>query len=610
MALNAAESNRVAIYYIPETVWGTTPTSGTVRIARITSSSIVASKETEQSNEIRSDRMVPSIIEVAASTSGDVEGELSAGTYDDFFQQFLLGAWTENMNHMWVKGSAVAVASTSTVTIASATDYTDYLAANQWIKLEGFTDPENNRYVQVHASTAPAFASGVTTITVAGTPLIVEVGSAFTTVMDAGDVAAFDTAITLAASGNTVAGLSGAEFASLVAGQKVYIEGHDKETGTIVAEAAADPIDTDTLTISDGTTTIVYELHTDSTAIGAGNVYIENSVTEATLATNINAAIMAQFAAGNCLVSSTVATATVTLTNNNNLQGGSIASTAEDATELNLTAFSGGVAGNQGFFTVATVATDGNSFTVDETLVDDSTSASVVVKGSHLRNPGVVADITKQSVSIMTSFTDVNKDLLHDGLRVGSFSMSFEAGSIVSANFSFQGAQTQTNPALPLDNVAYTVLDTTPTEVMNATDNVGTIVHNGTALSTSVMSIEINGDNSLREQKAVGSKFPAGIGYGRFTLEGSVTAYFQDFTLYDAFLDHDTNALEWPVTDANDFRMIFRIPAAKFTANPIAPGGIDEDIMEELEWSAQRDTTLQTMFMIDRFSSIKPFTAA
>lgn len=609
MALNAAESNRVAIYYVPELVWGTTPTSGVVRIARITSSSIVASKETEQSNEIRSDRMVPSIIEVAASTSGDIEGELSAGTYDDFFQQFLLGAWTEPMNHMWVKGPSVAVASGTTITITSATDYTDYLADDQWLKLEGFTDPANNIYVQIAGT--PSFSSGVTTITIDSTTLIAEVGSSFTTVMDAGDVAAFLTDISATASTKTFASAGSTPFGSLVVGQKVYIEGLDKETGTIQAVATADPIDTDTLTISDGTSTIVYEFHTDSTAIGAGNVYIANTAVENDLATNINAAIMAQFAAGNSLVSSTVATDTVTVKNNNNLQGGSIASTADDTNELDITDFSGGVAGNQGIFTVASIAAAFGGFTVEETVVDQTAGASVVVKGSHLRNPGTVASIAKQSMSVMTSFTDVSKNLMHDGLRVGSFSMSFEAGAIVSANFSFQGSQTQTNPALLLsDTGSYTVLDTTPTEVMNATDNVGTITHNGTALATSVMSIEINGDNSLREQKAVGNKFPAGIGYGRFTLEGSITAYFQDFTLYDAFLDHDTNSLEWPVTDANDFRMIFRIPAAKFTANPIAPGGIDEDIMEELEWSAQRDTTLQTMFMIDRFSSIKPFSAA
>jgi hypothetical protein len=607
MALNAAESNRVAIHYIPETVWGTTPASGTVRIARITSSSIVASKETETSNELRADRMVSSVIEVAASTSGDIEGELSAGTYDDFFQQFLLGAWTENMNHVWVKGTAVAVGSSSTITITSPTDYTPYFAANQWIKLEGFTDPENNRYVQVHASTAPAFAAGVTTITVAGTPLVTEAGSANTAVMDAGDVCAFQDDIDFSATGNTVTAATGTPFANLVAGQTVYMEGLDKGSGTVLFNTT-DPTEGSTITVVDGKGTVVYEFRTDVAQVAAGNVAIVITGTPGTDGQAFADAVNAQFALGNSSVSATFTTATATLKDNDNTQAGAI--TTSDATAFTVTDFANGVAGNNGFFTVAS-AVSGTVFTTVETLVTQAAGATVLVKGSHLRNPGTVANITKQSMSIAQDFSDIGRQLLHDGMRLGSFGLTVEAGSIVTCNFSFQGSQTLTDPAKDLtDTATYTVLDTTPTEVMNATDNVGTIVKDGSALASTIMSIEMNGDNSLREQRAVGNKFPAGIGYGRFTLEGSIQAYFENFTLYNNFLDHDTVSFKFPVTDVNNFRMLFTVPAAKFTANPISPGGIDEDIMEEIEWTALRDSTLGTMFMIDRFSSIRPFTAA
>jgi len=606
MTLNAAESNRVAVYFIPEVTWGVTPTSGEVRLARITSSSIVASKETETSQEIRADRMVPSVIEVSAATSGDIEGEMSAGTYDTFFQQFLLGAWTKAMKHWRIKGTSVTITGVSEITIAGV-DWTDYFTSGQIIKLEGFVEPENNGYFTLSTGTPPAFGTD-TVLTVDETSLVtVATGLSSHVVMDAADVIDVSSAIVFGSSNDVSVVTSTAD---MVVGQKVYMEGMDKETGTITTVITTDPVDGEIITVSDGTSTIVYELHSVEASVTAGNIYVNNNADEATLAGLIEAAINAQFAAGNSKVSATVAGLVVTL-QNNATSGGSI-TTDVLSTAVAVVDFTGGVAGNAGFFTVASIDS-ATAFTVEETLTAASAGPTVVIKGSHLRNPGTVADITKQSMSMLTSFTDVTKKLIHDGLRVSTFSLTVEAGSLLSATFGFMGSETATtttNSAKDLSGTGFTVLDTTPTEVMNATDNVGTVLHNGAALSTSVMSIELSGDNALREQKAVGNKFAAGIGYGRFSMEGALTAYFQDFTLYDAFINHTTASIEFPITDADNYHMIFRIPSVKFTSDPIAPGGIDEDIMEEIEFTAQRDATLNTMMMIDRFSSILPFAAA
>ena len=108
------------------------------------------------------------------------------------------------------------------------------------------------------------------------------------------------------------------------------------------------------------------------------------------------------------------------------------------------------------------------------------------------------------------------------------------------------------------------------------------------------------------EQRAVGEKFPAGIGYGRFNLSGTIEAYFEDFTFYDAFIGHDTISLGFSMEDVDHYKYYFTIPAIKITSDPIAPGGIDQDVMESMEWEAQRDPVLNTMFMIDRFSSVWP----
>lgn len=605
MAFNSAESNRAIIRYIPEVVWGTTPGSGVTRTMRITSSSLAASKETVVSDELRADRMVPNIVEVSAMTGGDVEFEMSCGSQDDFFQDFLLGTWSTTMNHFLVKGPSVTVTGTSQITITGA-DYTNYLADGQYIKLEGFQAGENNGYFSING--APSFSGGNTVITVDETSLVVEAGSSTTRIYDANDVILKST-LTAITSGNTINGGGANSFAgaSFQVGDKIYIEGLGKESGTITAEAT-DPTEGDTFTVSDGTNSITFEIRTNSALVAPGNVHVAFSGTEATLAASINAAINAQFALRKFKCYSTVSSAVVTVVNGAGV-GGSI---TESSTGLTVVDFTGGDAQKFGEKTIASIPNDDTIVTVETLTVDaNAGGATVVIKHSHIRNPGDFNDIVKRSISAETGFTDVSKFLAHDGLRVGSFQLSVTAGEIVNGSFSFMGAETVPgNSTVIGDTGSYTVLDTTATEVLNATSNVGTVKKDGVALTTAVTSIELNGDAALREQRAVGEKFPCGIGYGRFSMTGTIEAYFVDFSLYNAFLNHETASLEFDFTDIDGFRMIFRVPAVKFTSDPVAPGGIDEDIMESIEWSAQRDPTYQTMMMIDRFSPTWPMSAA
>lgn len=600
VTINSAESNRAVVRYIPEVTWGTTPASGKVRTARLLKSGIIASKEAVQSNELRADRMVPNIIEVSAGTAGPIETELSCFSNDDFFQQFLLGAWTLPMLGVLVKGASVDVTGANTVTLTGA-DWTGWLADNQWVKLEGFLNPENNRYVRINGT--PSFSAGNTVVTVDET-LVVEAGSAFSKFLDASDVILISTTTAITA-GNTINGGGANSFAGLTlkVGQKIYIEGLGKETGTLTCDAA-NPTEGDTFVISDGVNSLTFEIRTNAALVALGNIHVPLSDTEATLAANIKAAVNGQFLKEAFRVSATAAAAVVTLRNGRGT-GGSI---AESSTGLTAANFSGGDATKFGFRTIASLPND-DTIVVAETLTADANGGglTVVVKGSHVRNPGTIGEITKQSISAETSFTDVNKNMLHDGLRVGTFELSVAPGEIVTCNFNFTGRRTQPLPgSTQLGAGPYVVLDSNATQPLNATANVGQLLKDGVALTTAVMSINLSGDASLREQRAIGEKFPAGIGYGRFSLTGSLTAYFQNFDQYNAFINHTTASLSFGFEDADHNRLFFTVPALKFTANPVQPEGIDTDVKEPIEFMAQRDPVLNTMLMLDRFSSTYP----
>ena len=288
-----AESNRAVLRYIPEVVWGSIPGSGVVKSMRITSSSLTASKETQQSQEIRADRMVPSIIEVAASTGGDVNFEASAGSQDDLYQQFLLmSAWTRDMNFFQVKGSTVRVTGVSQITLLGR-DWRDWLSAGQIVKLEGFLTVANNGYFTI--SGTPSFTGGNTVITVTESSLVAETGSAYTKFLDANDVILKSTA-TAFTSDNTINGGGANSFAgkTLLIGQKIFVEGLGKETATITFPATS-PTEGDEYLISDGVQSVRFEVRSNVGLVDPGNVHVALSGNPDTLRTNVLAAIMDQF---------------------------------------------------------------------------------------------------------------------------------------------------------------------------------------------------------------------------------------------------------------------------------------------------------------------------
>lgn len=601
VTVNAAESNRAVIRRVREATWGTTPTGVVSKALRITKSGLVVSKDTKTSDEIRADRQIANIIELAAMTGGPIDFEFSAGGQDDFFEDFLLGTWSKDMNFMLVRGASVAVTGTSQITISGA-DYTGWLTVGHYIKLEGFATITNNGYFAVSAK---SLSGSDTVITVTETTLTIEAGSAYTKIFDASDVIVKASDITFT-SGNTITAGSGTPFVSpaVRVGQTVYVEGLGKETGSILC-AATDPVAGETIVISDGVQSVTFEVNTSASAVAAGNVYVALSGTPNTMAASLNAAINAQFIKQAFRVSSTVSTDTVTLTNHRQI-GGSITETSSGFTT---TAFSGGSATKSGFYTVQAL-TSSTALKLTETLSTDANAGTkfVVVKGAHLRNPNVIADITKRSCSFETGFVDVAKYFEHRGCRAGQLKLEVKAGSLVTGSVEYKGGDTYTANATVLANTGnYTVLDATITEPMNATSNVGALIKDGSVMTTAITEISIEADNSLREQKAVGNKFPGGIGYGSVKVKGKLMAYFGDFSNYTIFLNHTTTSLVIPFEDADHNAYRVSLPAIKIVSDPIAPGGLDQDVMEEMEFNAQRDSALGTTLMFDRFSSVFPF---
>jgi hypothetical protein len=600
-----ADSNRASLRYIAEdpNAWGVTPASGTPREMRITSSKLAAKKETKTSEELRSDRMVPNIIEVGASAEGDVNGEFSSGAMDDFLAAFVYGLWSKPMTMDAFQGVGVSIATTSRIDISGYGDIRNVLTVGRKLKLEGWTTKANNCYVTISAL---ALSGSTVQVTVAETgTLVIEAGTTYSRVIDANDVLVSSTAIRFGTGGASAIDSNGGNaFSAAIAagqlkvGQKIHIDGLGFDAGTVTFGSVAAV--GDTLTINDGEFQVTFQF---GGSVPPGYVNVSAGADATASGANLAAAINLAVKRGDLSVYAASAVGVVTITNLNNTNG----SLAKTGTPMTVVDFTGGDDSLRGVFTVTSVANDVVGILPAPATNANSGNKKIIVKGSMLRNPSVYSDFVRQSFTIETSFEDVNQHFVASGLRVGSFSMDVKSGEIVTFDTTFMGRAMErrvTQTSL-LRNSPYTPAASTPHEIMNATTNVGNITKNGEALATALQSIMLKGDAKLREQRAVGSKYARGIGVGRFALTGSFTAYFETSDMFDDFVQHNTISLGFYFQDVDKFRYEVTLPAIKLTSDPVSPGKIDEDVVEEIEFEAQRDPATQCMIQFDRFSSVK-----
>ncbi len=82
--------------YVKETEFGVTPQNPEMRALRHTGNSLVLSKDTLQSNELRSDGQISDMRHGNRRVGGDMGTEFSFAEYDDFIAAALRSEWQED----------------------------------------------------------------------------------------------------------------------------------------------------------------------------------------------------------------------------------------------------------------------------------------------------------------------------------------------------------------------------------------------------------------------------------------------------------------------------------------------------------------------------------
>lgn len=85
------------VAYVAETTFGTTPADPAFSALRVTSGGLSTTKATEVSEELRADQNVVDELQTGQDVAGSYPFELSYGSFDDWLEAALGGAWATNV---------------------------------------------------------------------------------------------------------------------------------------------------------------------------------------------------------------------------------------------------------------------------------------------------------------------------------------------------------------------------------------------------------------------------------------------------------------------------------------------------------------------------------
>ncbi len=253
---------------------------------------------------------------------------------------------------------------------------------------------------------------------------------------------------------------------------------------------------------------------------------------------------------------------------------------------------SAGNAANAGFGKITaitasdmTISRNGNGFT-------EAAGAVVTVKGGGQ----IVTGTTFSSYAIEKEMSDLsNEFVMENGCAIDTFGLNVSAQNIVTCSFGFLG-KTETSATATAASV---VTPATTEEVMNAIDDVVAVYENGSRYDITGLSQSLQ--NNLRARMQVGTLGAISIGSGTINLTGSHTAFYNTKAVMDRHLAFTATNLAF-IMRKNSKVIVLDYPRIKYTDGQRVGGGINTDLMAQMQWTAYRDPSEGITMRLQQFA--------
>lgn len=220
--------------------------------------------------------------------------------------------------------------------------------------------------------------------------------------------------------------------------------------------------------------------------------------------------------------------------------------------------------------------------------------AAVVIQSLQL-----VDGTTESSWTIERELADITKFFTYRGMTPDKMSLNFASGAVTEGSFEFIGKDamaangTTRLPGTPVASKTY--------DVMNAVAGFGDIYEGGSALTgTFIKSVSLSLSNSLRARDAIGTLGAVSVGVGTIEVTGQMEVYLADAVLYDKFVNNTASSLSFRSSDSAGNGYIISLPKIKYSDAQVQAGGLDQDVMLSMPFTAIYDSVQNHTIAINR----------
>ena len=224
-----------------------------------------------------------------------------------------------------------------------------------------------------------------------------------------------------------------------------------------------------------------------------------------------------------------------------------------------------------------------------------ASTTTVKIKGQIIRN-----DVVTKTYHIEKKFAS-NLFLVYAGSYISGGSINFEQGDFMQGNFDFLCS----SEAAGATSIGGTIQKAPTGKVIDTVNGVSRIEQNGAAWGSIIQSVSLDiTKENARQQFGIGSPNARGMGRGTFSVSGSLSAYFNNLTLYNLYKNETEVAVSWLTEDSDGNGYYWTLPGVTLMNPSIVAGGPDTDIIAEFELEANPTTIggeLKTM-QIDKLA--------
>jgi hypothetical protein len=175
--------------------------------------------------------------------------------------------------------------------------------------------------------------------------------------------------------------------------------------------------------------------------------------------------------------------------------------------------------------------------------------------------------------------------------QINSMTVNFESNAFLSCSVNVLGLAVEGPASVPKVGSTYTDVDmanqfdTNSLEIV-IKDSVGV------AIETEVQSGSLEMSNNLRKQAAVGKFYGAGNASSRFSCMSKLNLYFINRKIYEGFRANSSFSIEMTFTAPDGAKYLAVMNNCKVTSYSDPVGGVDTDIMINVELRANADSSV------------------